>query len=100
MTAMSDHSCCDRAVTGRAAGQVVGRRLGSTVRWAVPSAVLVLLPKCPMCIAAYLALWTGVTVSTSVAGGVRVGLIGACLACIFWMCFRQLRKLLAARRGA
>ena len=34
-------------------------------------ALLVLLPKCPMCIAAYLALWTGASVAMPVATGLR-----------------------------
>jgi acyl-CoA synthetase (AMP-forming)/AMP-acid ligase II len=34
-------------------------------------ALLVLLPKCPMCIAAYLALWTGASVAMPVATHLR-----------------------------
>ena len=34
-------------------------------------ALLVLLPKCPMCIAAYLTLWTGASVAMSVATYLR-----------------------------
>lgn len=33
--------------------------------------LLVLLPKCPMCIAAYLALWTGASVAMPVATRLR-----------------------------
>jgi hypothetical protein len=33
--------------------------------------LLVLLPKCPMCIAAYLALWTGASVTMPVAMNLR-----------------------------
>jgi len=34
-------------------------------------ALLVLLPKCPMCIAVYLSLWTGASVAMSVATHLR-----------------------------
>jgi hypothetical protein len=37
-------------------------------------ALLVLLPKCPMCIAAYLALWMGASAAMPVAAHLRVGL--------------------------
>jgi hypothetical protein len=37
-------------------------------------ALLVLLPKCPLCIAAYLALWMGASAAMPVAAHLRVGL--------------------------
>ena len=34
-------------------------------------ALLLLVPKCPMCVAAYLALWTGASVATPIATRLR-----------------------------
>ena len=44
---------------------------GSTSGFMGSGALLVLLPKCPMCIAAYLALWTGAGVAMPVATYLR-----------------------------
>lgn len=43
-------------------------------------AVLLLLPKCPACLAGYLAVATGLGVSLSFAEGLRIGLLLACAA--------------------
>ncbi|MFN7920833.1 MAG: hypothetical protein U0Q16_12090 [Bryobacteraceae bacterium] len=37
----------------------------------MPWALLVLLPKCPMCLAAWMTLMTGVSVSAAAAGWLR-----------------------------
>lgn len=38
-------------------------------------AMLLLLPKCPMCIAAYLGLWTSFGLAGSIAAGLRPALL-------------------------
>ena len=48
--------------------------------WVLPSTALALMPKCPACLAAYVAAGTGLGISFSVASYMRSAAIVACLA--------------------
>ena len=45
---------------------------------AAPALVLALLPKCPLCIAAYIAIGTGIGISVSTAAYIRGGILTIC----------------------
>lgn len=70
------------------------RRAIDLVGWIVPSAVLALIPKCPFCLAAYVALWTGLGLSVTAAANLRVFLIVACLISLAFLAARQTRRLM------
>lgn len=67
------------------------RRAVGVWQWLLPTAILALLPKCPACLAGYVMLWTGLSLSLAIAGVVRTGLLVLCIAALAWVVFRRLR---------
>ena len=74
--------CCAhaRSQPPRARGAVRG-----FVEWVLPGAVFLAIPKCPACVAAYIALATGVGVSLSTAAHLRFVAIAICVAAIAYV---------------
>jgi hypothetical protein len=69
------------------------RRGIALLNWLAPAVTLTLIPKCPMCLAAYVALGTGIGISVSTASFLRIALIGLCLAALIYPACRKLRAL-------
>ena len=68
------------------------RRARRSAPWMAPTAVLLLVPKCPMCLAAYVAAATGVSISLSAAGWLRTAMIGGSLAALLVLTLSLMRR--------
>ena len=75
-------------------------RLG-TIReiaaWLIPGATLALIPKCPLCVASYVALATGVGLSLPAAAFLRTGLITISIILLTFLSLKRLRFVLRCK---
>jgi hypothetical protein len=86
---MKTNRCCENS---RPATFV--RRLIEVAGWIVPSTILALIPKCPACLAAYIALWSGIGLSLSAAMYLRTSLLVLCVGLILILAAWNARRLI------
>jgi membrane protein implicated in regulation of membrane protease activity len=78
---MSD--CCD--ASNDRTKRTWTRRSREILAWILPSTILMLVPKCPVCLAGYVALWTGVGLSLTTATYLRWVLLLLCIASLLFL---------------
>ena len=99
---MSTHECCAAAASDPRSEAVRTRSNDGSQQsmtrmrwclnlggWLVPSAILVLLPKCPACLAAYILMGTGVGVSLSATRTLQLLLMILCIASLAYLTVRH-----------
>ena len=101
---MSAHRCCVvpsggigqknagvRIAEGDPHSRSFTRRSLDLTAKVIPVAVLAVLPKCPACLAAYVALGTGIGLSLNAATYIRLSLVMLCAASLAYFAVRAVR---------
>ena len=73
------------------------RRAWRSIQWLFPATLLVLMPKCPLCVMAYLALFTGIGVTVSTARWIQILMLVFCLTSLAYLAVRYWRGRSKAR---
>lgn len=97
MTTSTAHTNLARATDGKTRPSSRTHRAFALGKFSLPALILAVLPKCPACFAAYLALGTGISVSLAAASFLRTMLIGICVASLVWIFASAFRSALMNR---
>jgi hypothetical protein len=69
------------------------RRVRGIFSWVLPSVILVLVPKCPVCLAAHVTLWTGLGLSLATATYLRWVLLFLGVASLLFLIVKRLDRM-------
>jgi len=69
------------------------------VKWAMPSILLAIMPKCPACVMAYVAIGTGLGLSFQAAAAVRGMLVILCVTSLSYLVASRVQRWMTAVRA-
>jgi hypothetical protein len=76
------------------------RRGGEIAGWLLSAATLVMMPKCPACLAAYVAVATGIGISFPTATCLRIIMIAACTFSMAYLAAKSFKRYRVINRPA
>ena len=91
---MGTRSCCVADGRSSLPTRSKVRRAKDAGEWGAPTLVLFLLPKCPICVAVYVATFTGIGLSIEAATWVRNSMLAVCVLAVVLLAARLLRRYL------
>jgi hypothetical protein len=62
------------------------------IKWLAPGITLVLIPKCPLCLAAYVAVGTGIGLSLPAATYLRIALLVICISSLCYLTVKTVKS--------
>jgi len=89
---MTKGFCCGQDSNGTVAARSWAYAVGRALRWIVPGVVLATMPKCPLCLAAYVALFTGFGISLAAASFAWWFLAIGCIAALIYLVVATLHR--------
>jgi hypothetical protein len=95
--ASAERNVRNQAADGKTHPSSAKQRRFALAKFSLPTLILALLPKCPACFAAYIALGTGISVSVAAASFLRSTLVAVCVAALVWMFASAFRSALTGR---
>jgi hypothetical protein len=94
---MRNGYCCQQNSNVAVAGRSWTRAARRAVSWIVPSIVLAAMPKCPLCLAAYVALFTGFGISLAAATFAWWLVAAGCIGVLAYLAMNAVRSMLKLR---
>jgi hypothetical protein len=109
---VNTHYCCEGPASaprfrpfaaptseGKPQPPTFARRCLEIAGWILSGAILALMPKCPACLAAYVAIATGVGLSLSAAIHLRASLLVLCIVLLLYPVVRRLCGLVIVKEA-